>query len=475
MASPGRIEMPSLARAARRLSLLTAFGLAACATQAPPASPAPVAAAAAPAREIADLGALRRCVGDLLVDYGTRDISLAIETLGEGGRREDEGARDALAAAISEMAQRSRAIRVVAAERETLAPQAGNVLLRGSLRRTARTLSLDLNAFSTRDQGAVAGAASSHTVALIDGGAELRPFGAVVRAPRDGAGAERQALRLLVDVAAVELVGRLARVPYWTCYGAAAGDPGVAAETQNWYDAMAAQPAEIIGYFQQQLRQRRQYDGAVDGSVNGAFKDAVARYREGLGLSREPKLTLDFFRAYLGADHRALALKAAPAGSPAPGTATAAAPRPVAPADLGTRGLELALQPPARALARGEALQFTVQPSRDAYVYCFHQDEQRRIRRFFPNRFQSEARVSAAGGLRLPGAMRFEIAMNARGTPETVTCFATEADVWARLPARLALPDFAPLPLASLEQLRSAFADAAGGALAQDSFVMRAR
>jgi len=36
---------------------------------------------------------------------------------------------------------------------------------------------------------------------------------------------------------------RLARLPYWSCFGAAASDPEVAAEMQDWYDAMAARPA----------------------------------------------------------------------------------------------------------------------------------------------------------------------------------------------------------------------------------------
>jgi len=469
MGRTGRIASEIAARLTRRLSLLGVIGLAACATQAP--TPPQAAASAPPAREIADLGALRRCVGDLLVDYGVRDLSLAVESLGDGGRRDDEGARDALLAGMAEMAQRSRALRVVAAERESLPPGPGNYVLRGGLRRTPRVLALDLNLFTPHDPAAIAGMSSSRTVALGDGSAELRQFGAIVRAPREGRAADQAALRMLVDVSAVELVGRLARVPYWTCFGAAADDPTVAAETQNWYDTMAANPAEIIVYFQQQLRLRRQYDGAVDGAVNAPFKDAVARYREVLGLTREPKLTLDFFRAYLGADHRALALKPPKGPSTAVAIDTTAAAAPGSPG----RALELRLDAPGRPFARGETLQFAVQPSRDAYVYCFHQDEQRRIRRFFPNRFQTEARVSASSGLRLPGDMRFEIAMNARGAPETVTCFATDSDIWARLPARLALPDFAPLPLTTLEQLRAAFGEAAGGALAQDSFVMRAR
>jgi len=108
-------------------------------------------------------------------------------------------------------------------------------------------------------------------------------------------------------------------------------------------------------------------------------------------------------------------------------------------------------------------------------VYCFLQDEHRRISRFFPNRFRGDARVAAAGGLQLPGAMRFEISMNPKGVRETVSCFATERDVLARLPRTLAGSDFTPLPVASLEQLRAAFVVASGGALAQDSLQIRPR
>ena len=66
-----------------------------------------------------------------------------------------------------------------------------------------------------------------------------------------------------------------------------------------------------------------------------------------------------------------------------------------------------------RLLTRGQLL--TVRPSRDAFVYCFHEDENRKITRFFPNRFHRDSRVDAAAGVQLPGSMRFEIVMNSRG------------------------------------------------------------
>ena len=69
--------------------------------------------------------------------------------------------------------------------------------------------------------------------------------------------------------------------------------------------------------------------------------------------------------------------------------------------------------------------------------------------------------------------MRFEIRMNSKGVKETVACFATEQDVLPALPPALAASDFAPLPVASLDELRGALGRAARGAVAHEAFEVR--
>lgn len=472
------------------LALLAA--LAGCATEptAPPDRPAATSAGqpAVAARAIGDLPAMRRCMDNLLVDYGTHDLAVMVEDLADPAQPGDTGARDLLMAAVSDMTQRSRAIRLVASDRA-----APRYALRGSLRTLdagrsgATALGLDLTLLTTQDMSVVPGTTSRNTVTMIlpaagaAGRAELRKFGAQFSLPIGAGEGRTPALRALMDLAAIELFGRVAKLPYWSCFGAGATDPAVAAEVQDWYDTMAARPAEIIGYFQAQLRTRRLYDGAIDGAVNPALKEAVARYREALGLSREPKLSLDFFQAYLAADHRALSGRPAPAPTSTPAIAVAAAPA-VAPAvaspvSAGTAPLavRIAAGNDSQRFARGEAVRLSIRPSRDAHVYCFHQDENRRITRFFPNRFQPDSRVPSAAGLQLPGSMRFEIVMNPRGMPETVACFATDSDVLAQLPAGLGGSDFSPLPVASMDQVRGAFLKATTGSLAQETFQIRPR
>jgi hypothetical protein len=491
------------------------------------ASTARAADAPAPQRLLTDVAALRRCTDHLLADYGVRDLVVQVGDVDERAARGTGGLRELLLAAGADISPRSQALRLVSGAREGVPPAFSlrATLRRGELNTGGEAFTLDLSLQSAADATLLPGAAVRHTVVLADGRAELQRFGTRLSVPATGAEGPATALRLLADMAAIELAGRLARVPYWRCLGAGLAEPAVAGEVQDWYDTMATRPSELIAWFQQQLRMRRVYDGPADGEVSDALKDAVGRYRERLGLSREPKLSIDLFHAYLAADHHGQT-EAAP--QPRQGEDPALQPRkgvdpvrlarpgiepaplarqgvdPVPPARQGAVAVQDALRPPvaepattATALAvaprpvpldlriaaanggagfiRGQPVRLDVRPSRDAHVYCFLQDERRRITRFFPNRFQRDSRVSARAGVQLPGAMRFEITLNTLGVTETVACFGTEQDVLATLPGELSGADFAALPVASLDQLRQAFLAVTDGTLAQESLALRAR
>ncbi len=118
----------------------------------------------------------------------------------------------------------------------------------------------------------------------------------------------------------------------------------------------------------------------------------------------------------------------------------------------------------------GERIRLRVTPSQDAHVYCYLQDETRRIVRFYPNRFNPSTRVRADAPLEIPGAMRFELTANTLGVPETIACFASERDVAGDLPASVVGDDFTGLPAASLDEVRQAFARAAADGLAEGRF-----
>ena len=464
---------------------------------------------ATPYKSITNFSEGLRCMDNALLDYGVRDVSVIVEDILDETKKVNAGTTDMLISAISDMTKRSRAIRPIAYGKDS-----GNTIgflaqaqqrdhfavvppfgIRGSISQfddaivrknvdggisiepfvnvgaaktaTASVIGLDLNVLATSDLSVLSGVSSRNSVIFvkegkgIEGEVSIKKFGinfSLSVARQEGLS---QSLRTLVELASIELVGRLARVPYWTCLGASEADTAVQSEIQDWYDAMAANPTELIEYFQRQLRARKVYYGRVDGVVNDEFKEAVARYREVLGESREPKFTIEFFRAYLRSDHRAMEGKVAPVlpsaatAAAAPAASTAATPAPAVAAPL---SLSVASAAAASVFQRGAALDLLIKPSRDAHVYCYLRDENASIQRIYPNRFAKDSLVPATRPLSLPGKQRFQIVASPKGVRETVACFATERDVLAELPAAVAGTDFTPLAVGSIAELKAAFA-----------------
>jgi hypothetical protein len=493
-----------------------------------------------PFRSITGFSGALRCMDNLMIDYGVRDVSMLVEEIGDQTKKINAGTRDMLITAVSDMTRRSRAVRVIAfgkdatnvisflstAQRQSAYEVIPQYDIKGSVSQfdenvirnqkdfgfgispfinlgvardaASSVLGLDLSVLATSDMSVLAGVTSRNSVAIlkagkgVDADAAYHKFGVNYSMTLSKSEGQSQALRGLVELAVVELTGKLTKTPYWTCLGA---DPRANDEIQreisDWYFAMATSRVELIGYFQVQLRRRGFYEGPIDGEFNPAIDEAIANYRAALGMSKESLLDEAFFKAYLAADHSkiprpaspsvfvappavpATAATAAPAAPAAP-AAAAAAPAPAG-AAAGPVALTLSSVNRQTRFARGEVVNLLVQPTRDAHVYCYLQDETSKIARFYPNRFAKDSLVLASKPLSLPGQMRFQLVMNPRGVTETIACFATQHDVLADLPRGVVGVDFEPLPVSGFEQIRSAFAATTGGAVAQERFNVQAK
>lgn len=493
-----------------------------------------------PQRSITGFSHALRCMDTLLLDYGVRDITMLTEEISDETKKLNAGTRDMLISSVSDMSRRSRAVRLVAFGKDT-----ANVIsylasaqsaaayqaiplydIKGSVSQFdenlvknqkdvgigfapfinigaakdagSSMLALDLSVLTTSDMAVLAGVTSRNSVMIlkqgsgIDGDAAYHKFGINYSMNLAKAEGQTQALRGLVELAAVELIGKLTKTPYWTCLGVT--DPKANDETRlemfDWYHAMAATRIELIAYFQNQLRRRAFYDGPIDGEFNPAIDEAIANYRAALGLSREAVLNEEFFYAFLAADHTKIkrpeeparyvapaSVAAAPASIPVVASAASASPAASAAAPSAAAPLKLSVTAPKQQtrFARGEPINLSLAPSQDAHVYCYLQDEESKVIRFFPNRFARDSRIAAAQPLTLPGAMRFQLTMNTKGVPETISCFATQRDVMASLPQALVGTDFEPLPGATLDAIRGAFVKASGGTLAQENFRVQAK
>lgn len=454
-----------------------------------------------PFRSITNFSSALRCMDDLLISHGVRDVSVLVEDLVDQTKKVNAGTKDMLISAVSDMTKRSRAIRLIAygqdsgnlisflqaAERKNayaIVPQYdvkgsisqfddniakksvefglahGENFSLGSGRSGAATiLGVDLTILNTSDLSIVSGVTSRNAVLIyksgkgLDADAQYKKFGITFGATLSEAEGNAQALRNLVELAAIELFGKLTKVPYWQCLGVDHSDETVQTEIADWFYSMEADGGELVSFLQSRLRMRGYYNGPVDGAGNPLLAQAVIGQRSALGMSEELKADLPLFTQLLtGAT-----------GNP-PAAATSDTARDPAPQPI---QLTITGSGKAGAHKRGELVTLSVKTDRDAYVYCFMHDEYQRVQRFFPNRFTHDALIPAGRPLQLPGAMRFQLVASENGKRESVACFATPQDALPSLPEVVRGTDFEPLPAKSLEQVQQAFAAGSGPGIGQ--------
>lgn len=463
-------------------------------TQLPPAAPDRAAAARPqpeqlPQRNVTNFGDALRCMDNLYLAYGTRDVSVLLEDLSDATKKVSAGTRDMMMSAISDMTRRSRAIQVIAfgqdannivaflasaqqrnpfkvvpqfnlrgsitqLDESVLRRQAdaglgiGNVASAGASRsRQVNVLGLDVAMVTTANLALVPGATSKNFTTIIkegdalDSQSTIRKVGINFSTSFQRTDGTAQALRNMVELASVELFGRLLRLPYWSCLGVGPDNAEVKAEIEDWFIGMD-RAAELTPFFQLQLRNRGFFDGPVDGRITPALRRAVAAYRQGVGLGSDAVVDLELFTRFISAPFPPPPAQAysdlppAPPPPAAPSTPSA----PAVPAPVPRMGLKL--EPAKPQYRDGESFSFRIVASTPGYVYCYGKDADNPIQRIFPNRFTPDPRIEPGKPLELPGGQRFGLTASDN---LQIACLAAPREVYNDVPPALRWGDFQAL------------------------------
>jgi hypothetical protein len=284
-----------------------------------------------------------RCMDELMFRNGTRDVTLMMEELRDATTKVPVSARDMMTSAISEMTRRSRAVRlsVFGSDQQNIVQllqqqqklAAFEALpefnVRGTISQLDEDVKKDSSAFGLLTEKAfgirfgsetrfsvigfdsavvrtdslqlVNGVSSKNTTVIVrrdasagDGQAKILGAGTTFSFSANRSDGAAQATRNMVELAAIELVGKLIRAPYWQCVGTPDDDPEVLRETEDWFVSM--DPDERIAFFKERLRERRYYDGAIDGVADAAYATALRDYRVAAGLPAQGDTDLALFR-----------------------------------------------------------------------------------------------------------------------------------------------------------------------------------
>ncbi|MFN0185134.1 MAG: DUF4384 domain-containing protein [Aquabacterium sp.] len=459
-----------------------------------------------------------RCMDGLFRTHGARGISVIIEDIPDSTKKVNVGAREMFVSATSQMTRASRAIRLIPYDgnrkvfqdlfkgqediqhKAAFAIQGSISQFDESLLRKQRDggiclgplcvggaesdsysgLSLDIGMLNLRDDlTLVPGVISKNSVLVrrhgqgADGDLSFKKFGINYNFSTTASEGQGQALRTLVELAAIELYGRLLKIPYWVCLGVGADDAGVKTEIEDWWDMLQSDVPSLVAWLKVQMRARGVYPGEPDATIDDGVLRGVRAYKHALGLADDLNLDHEFFRRYLAADHaqaqplavaRLKAIEQAEGPLPAPAAAppaaapvAAATPEPPPKAATAAAPAGPAGQPPAAALRidgsrgpqhryrPGEPVEVQVQVAQRGFLYCFLIDDSRTVTQFFPNPAQPSAAVAAGQVMPFPGRFPFQLVASRKGLVETIACHVSGRDLGPAVPLAPAVRDAAGL------------------------------
>ncbi|SMH61975.1 DUF4384 domain-containing protein [Azospirillum agricola] len=461
-------------------------------------------------RTISSFSEALRCMDGLMAAHGKHDIYITSNGIPDATGRVAGGTKDMLITAVSRMSERSNAFRFVDFEpalddvnalywmigvqpnfrapsyyiRGAITQLDDNVVsesagagislpkfdLGVSADQVASMISVDLNVGELVTRQIIPGMSSSNSLAVLtsgkgaDGGALIGKAGLTFNVSFNKSEGLHQAVRTLVELSTIEVLGKLTRTPYWQCLGIDQTNPAFMGQARDWFDGMPA--AQRVTFVQRTLAADGYYDGAVTGELNEQTRAAVSRYQADHDLIATGRIDFDLYQRMLGqpSGRQQVAPERLQAVSNAGGEGLPHAP----PAPAGA-GPDLALSSdrgPKPRYRLGEPLVVRVSPTADGFVYCYYQDTGGTVARIYPNRFQPDAFVEANRQVEIPPGNQkpFNLRMDRVGDQEAIACVATRDEMGVRLPDRFKTEDLQPIPGATLDNVLEAFAGASGGA-----------
>ncbi|MEN5180807.1 DUF4384 domain-containing protein [Comamonas testosteroni] len=258
-----------------------------------------------------------------------------------------------------------------------------------------------------------------------------------------GAGA---AVRLLVDLAAIELVGKWAKIPYWQCIDYEQNHPEFKRQMRAWYEEQTA--TDRINLAQRVLQAQGVWSGPVDGNDSTALRNALATYQASLdmtpvgivnfetytgllrnyvGMSAEDKLASSYSPQ---SNELKLREHALPMNEPAHNGLTVAL--------LGQKEPRLQI---------GNSVVLRIAPARSGFLYCYYKDAANVVSQIYPNPQQQAVVAQGNMGLMVPDVSQSNsfLIETARAGTEQVYCAMTAKPLTGRVSAALTNAKLEPL------------------------------
>ena len=342
----------------------------------------------------------------------------------------------------------------------------GELGISGDLQTTALGLELHIGDFLTRTLYPGIDSANEIVAANkgfgIDGGAKIKKTGVQFSLERNLSQGVGGAMRTLVDLGTIELVGKLTKVPYWQCLSLDQAHPEFQRELLDWYGGMG--DSSKVKFFQTGLKNLGYYSGKVDGKSSKEFREALSAFQKDnkatpsgfINFESYERLMKNYVKTDANGNFKKVGLEPSDDKEDQPRDGY-----PVLNSDKDAQiNVVINLNKPT--YRRGDKLELDVNVDRDStYLACFYQDTSKSITQVYPNPVQGESITSKNNPLKIPGSDAFTLSLNEKGK-ESVMCMASYYSVADKLQTNFG-DAFNPLKVKDMnilsDQLKTIFGD----------------
>nr|WP_234637363.1 DUF4384 domain-containing protein [Delftia tsuruhatensis] len=354
-----------------------------------------------------------------------------------------------------------------------------------SSNRSGAVLGMELHLGDFRTRTIIPGLDSANEVVIgngsqgLDLSGRIGNYGVQFSVGRDYAQGSGPAVRTLVELGMIELLGKWSRLPYWQCLTLDQTHPDFQRQLRDWYEEGDA------GIHQELVRQSLISKGYLPPDApaftagNPQWREAIGRFQADSGMvvngvvdfSTYERALRDFVAVgadghmtRIGWDTKSAAPVTTATDKVAVGTGDYryGAPAPDRQLDLWVENIT----PTRTSFETGEQLFLSATVSRASYLACFMAGADGEVTRLVPNDVNRSGWITAAQSVRLPDWMSPNpgYVINA-GPPgkEGVACFATEQNMGEKLPQLLQGKAFIAIPgMRTLEDVNRYMAESLG-------------
>jgi len=273
--------------------------------------------------------------------------------------------------------------------------------------RTASIVSMDLNMGDISTLTMLPGLTSSNSIAVVRHGkasnfdAGIEKFGVNLELSFNKNEGMNQAIRSLVQLSLIELLGKASKVPYWECLDIESTNPEINNELEEWYLSM--NHIEKIKYIQKELMNLGFFNDKINGIETQQLKLAIIKFKREHHLTADSKISFELYKK--------LMLKPQQKTNENKIKQTHLIP------------LDFAIETDKKWYHAGDNIKLSLSLTNDAYVHCFYEDTDKKVFKIFPNKFVSKSYLKAGNGLTIPGEnMRFKLNVSKRNVQEHILC-----------------------------------------------------